>query len=287
MSIPSNSEEFHERTKWRTKTKDHKLSVSNCIAAWSDICGFGEQLRKNKWNLESLQKDGMLLLLSEVFTAVGGPLLVNISPLPHEIVLVLNDGVARTVDMLHKDKVSSQTFLFYLRDLLFTHYFLLEITRKYDLGVRTIVAGGEKVQYSPTTQTGESILFYDDAKISDFGKKFLNTTFLYNPAEFQMNTAFAKAFTIDSIGTKGNILVNGFYIEDSFLEKIADLKDILIKKQKKSIEFVLKGTLVFKFILAESFERDIKGLKVLLHHVKSFEIYKDFDGDDVVVKMFR
>src|SRR5437763_14956917 len=52
--------------------------------------------------------------------------------------------------------------------------------------------------------TGHSFLYYDEEKISDYGKKLLTTTFVYNPAEFQMNTAFAKAFIIDSFGTKRN-----------------------------------------------------------------------------------
>ena len=60
-------------------------------------------------------------------------------------------------------------------------------------------------------------------------KKILETQFLYNPAEFQMNTAFAKAYTIDAIGSKERIFVNGLYIEELFLNLIKDIPDIKIE----------------------------------------------------------
>ena len=43
---------------------------------------------------------------------------------------------------------------------------------------------------------------YDEKKISEEGKKFLEKTFVYNPSEFQMNTAFAKAYSIERFRNK-------------------------------------------------------------------------------------
>lgn len=287
MPTPTDSKEFMDFQQWREDSKKQVLNVSNCISSWTDICGFGDLLENNNWNLNKLQDAGVVILLNEVYTVAGRPLLINPDPLPNDKIIVLNDGVARTIDLTHKDKLDSYIFLMFLRDLVFTHYFLLETTKRYKVGVRTILAGGERIQYSPISTTGHSILSYDKEKISNFGKQLLNTTFVYNPAEFQMNTAFAKAFTIDSLGTKKNIKINGFYIEDDFIKQIEGLNDIEIIIGINEINFFYKKSLVFELHISESFKHNIKGLEVLIHHIDKFIIHKEFDGDDVEIALFR
>lgn len=192
MTTPYDSKEFFESLKWRTKANEKSLEVSDCITSWTDICGFGALLENAKWDLNALQNNGVIHFLNEFHFIAGKPLLVNVDPFPNDKVIVLNDGIARTIDLLHSETLHAHTFLVYFRDLIFTHFLLLKVTRNLNVGVRTILAGGQRVQYAPSKTTGHSSLYYNEENPSEFGKRLLNTTFVYNPAEFQMNTAFAK-----------------------------------------------------------------------------------------------
>lgn len=287
MPTPYDSEEFQERLYWRERTNNQLLRVSNCIASWTDICGFGSLLEKSGWDLNALQDVGLVRLLEQVHSIAGRPMLVNVDPLPNDKIIVLNDGAARTIDLTHKDKVHGFSFLVFLRDLICSHFLLLSVTKVYKVGVRTILAGGERIQYSSASITGHSSLYYDEEKISDYGKKLLQTTFVYNPAEFQMNTAFAKAFTIDSFGTKKNINVNGFYIEKSFLDKIDGIQDVNFELIPSSIKVYHKEVLVFELSIRDTIMLDLKGLNVTVFYIDKYFIHKDFDGDDLEFDLFN
>ena len=130
-------------------------------------------------------------------------------------------------------------------------------------------------------------MYYDEEKISEYGKSILDTTYVYNPSEFQMNTAFAKAFTIDNIGTKGNIKVNGFYIESSFLEIIKGIDNINLKFTPESINIHFKNKLMFKLLISDNFKIDLKGIIVRIYHIGEFQILKEFDGEEINVSLFR
>jgi hypothetical protein len=287
MPNPSESKEFKEDLKWSEKSRKKLLKPSQCISCWTDICGFGSLLNKNNWDLNNLQENGFIHLLNEFHSIAGKPLMIGVDPFPNEKIIILNDGIARTIDLTHKDKLEGILLLFYLRDLITTHFRLLSVTKDFGVGIRTILAGGERIQYSSPKTTGESFLHYDKDNVSEFGKKILKTTYVYNPSEFQMNTAFAKAFTIDSIGTKGNIKVNGFYIEKSFLENLKDIKGFFIKEIEDKIEIYRKQEKVFELIFSEKFKIDLKGIEVLIYHITNFKILKEFDGDDIEVSLFR
>jgi len=262
MAQPSESKEFIEFQKWRTKSQKGKLETIDCISTWTDVCGFGNLLQTNSWDLNKLSKSKVLELLNEVYTIAGRVFLPNVEPFPSDKILVLNDGIAKTVDFKYKNRLDGYSFLFFLRDSIINHYILLDITERFDVGIRTIFAGGERVQYSPIKMTGESILYYNEDNISEHGKKMLGTQFLYNPAEFQMNTAFAKAFTIDTLGSKERIFVNGLYIEDSFLKLISEIPKIKIQNSANEIDISYKSTLMFRLNIRETLLKEMKGLKV-------------------------
>lgn len=279
MPTPYNSKEFLDTLKWTQKATEKLLQPNNCIASWTDICGFGSMLEDNNWDLEKLQQANIVKLLNEFSFIAGRPLLINIDPFPNDKIIVLNDGIARTVDLKYIDKVNSCQFLFFLRDLITTHYHLLKITNNYSLGIRTVLAGGQRIQYSTKKTTGHSFLYHNSDQISDFGKKLLETTFVYNPIEFQMNTAFAKAFTIDNLGTQNGIKVNGFYIEKEFIENITGVSGLTIKNENDNIKIFNRENLVFELIISEALNKNIKGLNVTIYKIDKFIIYKEFDGD--------
>lgn len=287
MPTPDECKEFSDFIKWRQKSIDKILEPSYCIASWTDICGFGSMLEANSWDLEKLQLANMVRLLNEFFSIAGQPMLINIDPFPNDKVIILNDGIARTVDLGYADKVNSYQFLMFLRDLIVTHYLLLKVTKEYSLGVRTILAGGQRIQYSPVKITGHSMLHYENEKISIFGKQLLETTFVYNPLEFQMNTAFAKAFTIDNLGSKNGIKINGFYIENEFLNNLKLINGLTVIKDQKTIKLLNNDTLVFELLITEELNKNIKGIHAMIYQVDKFIIHKAFDGDDVEFSLFR
>jgi len=286
MPQPHESQEFQDFIFWREKARNQNLEVSDCISTWTDICGFGSLLSENKWDLKALQSSGTLELLNEVYTIGCSILLPNVSPLPSDRIVVLNDGIARTVDLKYKKDLDTFSFLFFIRDLLINHYLLLEVTKRFKVGIRTIITGGERIQYSPISVTGQSVLYYNEENVSDYGKKLLNTQFLYNPAEFQMNTAFAKAFTIDNLGTKEGIKVNGLFIESSFIDKISDLTNLEIKTNDNIIKFYFKETLIFDLNILSLIDIKVKGLDVKVYHISRFFIHKTFDGEDVEFNLY-
>ncbi|WP_018622348.1 hypothetical protein [Spirosoma luteum] len=287
MAKPFDSKEYQDAETWRAKSKQKLLSIGDCISSWTDICGFGSLLEKNNWDLNNLQKNDVFHLLSEMHLIAGTAKLINIDPFPNEKIIVLNDGIAGTVDLQHIDKLHAHIFLFFFRDLLFTHYRLLQLTKLFGVGVRTILAGGQRVQYSSASTSGQSSLYYNEESISEFGERLLNTTFVYNPAEFQMNTAFAKAFTIDSLGSKQNIKVNGFYIEHDYFTKLQGIADLTVKISDKTIELLRNNILMFKLSILSKETKSMKGLEVVIYHIDKYFIYKEFDGDDLELDMFN
>jgi len=287
MPQPSDSKEFLDYLKLRYKIYNQKLKISSCIATWTDVCGFGNLLQKNNWDLNKLQDNRIVHLLNEVYTIAGRVFLPNVAPLPSDRIIVLNGGIAKSVDLEYRSYLNGYVFLFFIRDTIINHHILLKITKRFRVGIRTILAGGERIQYSPEKITGQSILYYDEKNISEHGKKILDTQFLYNPAEFQMNTAFAKAFTIDTLGTKEGIVVNGLFIEKTFMDLISGIPDLEIKQTKTAFDIYFKNTLMFKFQIFNKLEKIIKGLKCDIFQIDKLFIFKEFDGEDIEVKLFE
>lgn len=281
------SKESIESREWWLKSKSKELEIFECISCWTDVCGFGSLLQNNDWDLRKVQEAGAIKLLNEVYSVAGRICLPNVDPLPCDKIIVLNDGIARTVDLTYKHKLDGYIFLMFLRDIILNHYTLLRTTSNYNLGIRTIMAGGERIQYSPTTMTGHSILSYDPDNISPYGQKILNTQFLYNPAEFQMNTAFAKAFTIDNLGTKHNIKVNGLFIESSFFDLLIGVPSVEISIELNSIKISYKTTQMFDLVILNTIKTNIKGIEVKIFHIEKLHIEKEFDGDDCVFDLYR
>lgn len=287
MPQPAESKELFDFQEWREKSQKGKLEIIDCISIWTDLCGFGKLLQINDWNLNKLNKSKVFELLNEVYSIAGRVFLPNVEPFPSDKILVLNDGIAKTVDLKYKKRLDGYSFLFFLRDSITNHHILLKTTERYGVGIRTIFAGGERVQYSPIRMTGESILYYDENNISEYGKKLLGTQFLYNPAEFQMNTAFAKAFTIDTLGSKESIFVNGLYIEDLFLSLLNDIPKIKIQITENEINIFYKSALMFRLGIRETLLKIMKGLRVKIYHIDKFIIYKEFDGEDLEVVLYK
>lgn len=280
MPAPWEKDEYKKSEEWAIKAKAGELHVIPCISGWMDVCGFGAALEKHSWNLAELQKSGLLNLLSTVYQRAARPFLTGVEPMPYESILVINDGISRTVDLDKPEFAHAAIFIFYLRDLFFLHRNLIGLTDSYGYGIRTIFAGGERVQYSPEIYTGNMILQHDEKNISDYGKKLLNKNFLHNPFEFQMNTAFAKAYSIDSLGSKHGFRVNNCYVESSFWRLIGLIPMLDIEEKEDSIVLGFNSKPALEIYFSEKVEASFKGIQMHISQVSAIRIDKCFEGEE-------
>jgi len=275
---PHNSDEHRERDQWRLRVNQRALPVIPCISAWFDICGFGKILESVNWSLESLRDSGLFKALDSAYTVLGNPFIVGAPPMPTERVLIINDGVARTAD-LNPQYLDQAVLLFYVRDLFIAHFHLLKTLVGHGLGLRTVFAGGERSQYSPASVTGSSLLQYTGMP-SDFGKNVLAQQFVYNPIEFQMNTAFAMAYTIEALGTKGGIKPNRLYITENWLNKIT--ATVPTEKENKTGVIVLpwRGGPGISIAFDDRFSINTKGFLTDVFRVCEFTVHTEFEGEE-------
>lgn len=284
MFTPFEKDEFKQSVEWFEKAQKGELVPIPCVSGWMDICGYGSQLEKCEWNLEALQKTGTVNLLSVVYRSVGHPFWIGVKPSPFEKVLIINDGVARTVDLSQPVHASAIEAIFYVRDLVLGHLSLLRTTTSEGLGVRTVIAGGERIQYSPTQFTGNSFLQHSE-QISEHGKKLLEQNYLYNPAEFQMNTGFAKAYTIDSKGKKFGFSVNKMFIEETFFERLEVIKDLEIIKERNSILFTFNNKPGIELYFDEYIPFTEKGLKTNVYRINAMRVDEKLEREETLIDL--
>lgn len=284
MPTPWEKEEFRESLEWQRKARSGLLTPTPCIGAWIDVCGFGSQLEEAKWDLSELQLAGTVNLLSEVYQRVGHPFWVGVEPEPYENVLVLNDGVARTVDLGNVQYARAIQAVFYVRDLVLGHLHLLRLTNHNNLGVRTVLAGGERIQYSPAIFTGNSILQHGENP-SEWGKRLLEKNFLYNPAEFQMNTAFAKAYSIDANGSKSGFSINGFFIEEMFFERYSSIPGIDVMVGESSVCININNNVALELNINSKKTFTFKGLHTVVYGISSVRVDASFEGEETIIDL--
>lgn len=286
MPTPWEKEEYSQSLEWRKKAREGTLNPIPCISAWMDICGFGSKLESANWDLKLLQKSGTVNLLSEVYQRVGHPFWVGVHPEPFENILIINDGIARTVDLGAPEHTRAIQAIFYMRDLALGHLSLLRLTDHYNMGVRTILAGGEKIQYSPTLFTGNSILSHSNNP-SEYGKRLLKQNFLYNPAEFQMNTAFSKAYSIDSKGTRSGFNVNGFYIEKTFFDKFRGIKGLDFMPSDKSMLVKHQGQPALELYIKNIIPFQFKGISTDVYELSSVRVESSIEGEETLIDLIN
>jgi hypothetical protein len=283
---PWDKKEYKEAERWSKSSEARILLPKNCISGWFDICGYGEVLDECNWNLSKVQNKGFIELLNRIHQLIAHPL-ITIPPVLTEKILILNDGLARTCDLIPSIRLSyiAIPFTYYIRDLFFAYKFSLKLCQNFGLGLRAVLSGGERIQYSNETFTGNSILSHDDKNISEFGTELLQTNFLYNPAEFQMNTAFAKAFSIESLGSKYGIEPNNLFIERSFWEKCALVPFITYGFSNNEIHINYSKKVIMKIFIRKSIQLDIHNLKIIVDNIEAIELDMPYENEVVFCRL--
>lgn len=218
---------FREKLHWRKMVKSGSLQIVDSFCAWSDVCGFGAALANAGLDLNVLVKDGLhdvLELMNDHFGKIG-QLNYKCRPFTFEDMdrcVILNDGVTKVVDV-HAENLEPFSIALWIKNLLVSHWMTLNIINeryKGSLGLKTILSAGQRMQYMKEMTTGEDMLQHGDT-ISEWGKKYVDTCFTYSPGQLQMNTAFARAYKIDELGSEYGVCPNGFYIDAAFLKALS------------------------------------------------------------------
>lgn len=258
------------------------------ICIWTDICGFASKLGRANWDLTQAQAQGLLRVLSDIYETAALPLLVDSPPAQSERILVLNDGIARTMDLPDPSAVEPVRFTFYLRDLLMRHYWLVPKLKLEDLGLRTVLAGGQRVQYSPVRITGESVLCYQGAP-SPWGRHVLEQELVYHPAQFQMNTAFSRAYLIESAGSRQGIQVNRVYIDESYIEVVQQAMPgcVTVKGDNCGGQICIEWDNQLKFHMQYDATLVVKkaSLESRVFQLSYFVVHKAFEGEETEIPL--
>ena len=282
--IPFESSEYCEREAWRKKVTDKDLNIIPCISAWFDICGYGSLLAKSNWNLRTLRDNGLFEALSRTFQRLGHPFIVGVPPGPSERVLVINDGVARTIDLSSSAHIDPALLLLYVRDLFGAHFQLMRSLASLGLGLRTVLAGGERCQYSPKLISGESIL-YHSGNPSEYGRALLSQQFVYYPPEFQMNTAFAAAYSIEALGSKAGIYPNRLYVSRTWIDMLGSVFLSPITVTGSAIEIPHNGGAGLSLHFDQQLQVEAKGFETDVFKISGITIHANFDGEETVASM--
>lgn len=182
------------------------------ICMWSDLLGFGTDFIKYNWSPPI-----------ELWSKIGGRLMeayryfLNHKPLLSKT-FMLNDG------FVHVQRIQSPKLIdvaFFIKSCIEAH---IEVNQHEEIqgypGTRSVIAFGEGLSYVHSNfYLDDFCLNYTKEKpdeISDTAKKLGNPIIAYNPSDLQMNTAFSKAYLLESLGSKAGIEGNKFYIDVSF-----------------------------------------------------------------------
>lgn len=198
-----------------------KLKVRQSFCMWSDLLGFGNIYAENNWELNSRQRRKVYNRLVAAHSSV----LYYSSP--DERNLILNDGISKVYmpddSIFGKREISS--IAIYFRHCIELHMTINQTEKVNGYpGCRSVMAFGDCIEYLAEEIKFDDYVFnYTKPKgqsISSIAQKIGNPTVIYNPKELQMNTAFSKAYILESGGSKAGLPGNNFYIDQSAINAV-------------------------------------------------------------------
>jgi hypothetical protein len=260
------------------------LKSRDFFCVWSDLLGFGNVFFENNWNLSDKQNRSVYERLQKAHSIV----LYN-SGISNERNLILNDGIAKVYQPQTKERDPNNilSLSLFLRSAIQLHIEINEIEAKNGYpGCRTVLSFGQGIEYLvDEIRFDDYVMNYtkpQGQEISDIAKSCGNPIMIYNPRELQMNTAFSKAYTLESYGSKINLAGNKFFVEQSVIDSIEKIVvdkgykpkfietdkfiDFLVPYNSENNDEVVLGFKFSKPII----DVDIKGWKTKVYKLLSY-----------------
>ena len=200
------------------------LCIANSFCAWSDLLGFGRDLSSNNWQLNITERKK---IYERIKTAHDIVLYYSKS---YERIFILNDAAAR-VYTISKGISQFRRLTLFIKNSIQTHMNINGVEPANSLpGCRTVLAFGECMRYmDSSTHFDDYVLNYtksDINGISSIAKENGNFQVVYNPTDFQMNSAFSKAYILDEAGKSKGLAGPHFYVDQSVIDAIKEYSRI-------------------------------------------------------------
>ena len=204
------------------------LGIANSFCTWSDLLGFGNSFISNNWQLNITERKK---IYERIKTAHDIVLYYSKS---YERIFILNDGAARVYTISKGEKGISQFRLLtlFIKNSIQTHMNINDVEHcNSEPGCRTVLAFGECTRYmDSSTHFDDYVLNYTKSDlngISSIAKDNGNFQVVYNPTDFQMNSAFSKAYILDEAGKSKGLAGPHFYVDQSVIDAIFEYSKII------------------------------------------------------------
>jgi hypothetical protein len=201
---------------------ESNYEITECICTWYDLLGYGQPLMEANWNLKDKKCEDQLKRIKSLdLTHVN-----KFSSTHRTTSFTLNDGIVLNFDINSKLKYFKNQLIMVLDDLLmeFEGLNYSDIRNGYP-GVRGIITYGHRYDYT----YAESTVSVADGFTSSF-----------HPRVFQMNTAFSKAYLMESSGSKAGISGNHLYVDKYLIDKIEEL---ILEQNEDQLKFRVEKNL--------------------------------------------
>lgn len=267
-----------------------QLRTRDSFCMWSDLLGFGNVYSENNWHLTDEQR-------SEVYNRlVAAHSAVLYYSQPSERNLILNDGIAKVFipddGLLGKKAINS--IAYYLRACIELHMAINQVERATGYpGCRSVMAFGECIEYlAEEVKYDDYVLNYtkpDKDGLSSNAQRNVNPTIIYNPKELQMNTAFSKAYILESEGSNAELSGNNLYMDQSVIDAVIDYaarKGLAHVWQESDSELRLlvpyKRDDLNRVVVGFAFDKNVIVPKVNRYSTKIYHLLKLFPYDEPV-----
>lgn len=215
------------------------IYICESFCAWVDLLGYGSAFYSSNWDIRSpsaLNNLKRIQMLEHITTSIRSPL--------NETLFSLNDGFIRNFD-IPKSYVTE--ILGWLIDVILKFKLINEqdIQNGY-YGARGVMAYGSRAQYRQLDSLGKGdFILTSPEKKQEYNKKRIVLT----PSELQMNTAFSKAYIIESGGSRSGLKNNKLHIDEKLLIKLAETINAIGSDEFGSIDedYEKNGPCIYRY----------------------------------------
>ncbi len=204
------------------------------ICSWSDLLGFAEPYVKSNWEPCETEYRKIAERLRSMQIICARNLVAM-----EENVIVSNDAIMRNLNFESINHIELISMWF--RSLIYFHMAVNTWEKRHGYpGMRTVVAGGERLLHSFDDARFEDFIFNytkkDPEGESSLPQEMRDRIVMYSPAAFQMNTGFSKSYILDGLGSKYGLEGANIYIDQSVLKCLKHTAYFLRIEQSQIIQ---------------------------------------------------
>lgn len=239
------------------------FEIIDCICSWYDLLGFGDPLIDSAWDLTNEKCKNQLKRVTDLDLTYSN----KYSSAHGTTTFSLNDGIITNYDIDSPNPNSLDRLVMVIDNIILEFESLNVRDKRAGFpGVRGVITYGHRYHYTHMEST---------MAVLD------NSTVAYHPRVFQMNTAFSKAYIIESSGSKAGVSGSNLYI-DNFLLNL--LEDLALKENIEENKFIVEKSLHDQ---SENKSFSIFRNKDLLLKLEFDKDLVDYNNKGIKTKLFK